>query len=126
MYKTAILTNLCMFGVIFRGHSFGEKVGIVILITVIRRYQYFVLKTNKQQHIFPSFHSGHSSGSKQRSHQQLSLSLPVTGWKSSSRESVLLLCQGRVQVWHCSGCLRALCKQLATSPFRSGLGQATD
>jgi len=26
MYKkTAILTNLCMFGVIFRGHSFGNK-----------------------------------------------------------------------------------------------------
>ena len=79
-----------------------------------------ILCLKKKQHIFPSFYSRHSSGSKQCSHQQFSLSLPATGWKSSSREGVLLLCQGRVQVWHCSGCCMPCVNNLP--PLLSGQG----
>jgi len=90
--KVAILTNLCMFGVILKVIHLGTG---LCNYPNYREEKIQIFCPKKKQDIFHSSCSRHSSGPEQRSHQQLSLSLPGTGWKSSSRESVLLLCQGK-------------------------------
>ena len=101
----AILTNLCMFGVIVKVIQLGT--GLCSYPNYCEEKIPIFCPKNKQD-IFHSSYGRHSSGPEQRSHQQLSLSFPGTGWKSSSRESVLQLCRSGTAVAASLPCVNSL------------------
>ena len=114
----AILTNLCMFGVIVKVIHLGTG---LCSYTNYCEEKISIFCPKKKQDIFHSSYSRHSSA--------LISSFPFPFLAQAGRVAAgKVYCssarEGCGSGTDCSGCLCALCKQPATPPFRSGLGQA--